>query len=150
MLYGSRRHLDLMSAAGLAVYNCDAAGERNEDWEPAGKTMMKVLAIRVIAAMTVVLFGVGSLCAQVEVHTEAGLVAGTNDADGKVVIFKGIPFAAPPVGELRWREPQPVARWEGVRKATEFGARCMQARIYEDMVFRDAGASEDCLDLHVW
>ena len=112
--------------------------------------MMKVLAIRVIAAMTVVLFGVGSLCAQVEVHTEAGLVAGTNDADGKVVIFKGIPFAAPPVGELRWREPQPVARWEGVRKATEFGARCMQARIYEDMVFRDAGPSEDCLYLNVW
>src|ERR1700681_3752001 len=112
--------------------------------------MMKVLAIRVIAAMTVVLFGVGSLHAQVEVRTGAGLVEGTNSADGKGVIFKGIPFAAPPVGELRWKEPQPVAQWEGVRKATEFGARCMQARIYEDMVFRDVGPSEDCLYLNVW
>ena len=112
--------------------------------------MMNMLAIRVIAAMAVVLFGVGSLGAQVQVRTEAGLVAGTNSADGKVVIFKGIPFAAPPVGELRWKEPQPVAPWKGLRKATEFGARCMQARIYEDMVFRDVGPSEDCLYLNVW
>src|SRR6202790_5450187 len=112
--------------------------------------MMNMPAIRAIAAMAVVLFGVGSLHAQVEVRTGAGLVEGTNSADGKVVIFKGIPFAAPPVGELRWKEPQPLAGWKGVRKATEFGARCMQPRIYEDMVFRDAGPSEDCLYLNVW
>jgi para-nitrobenzyl esterase len=115
-----------------------------------GKTMMNKLAIRVIAAVAVVLFGVGSLGAQVQVRTGAGLVAGTKSADGKVVIFKGIPFAAPPVGDLRWKEPQPVAPWKGVRKATEFGSRCMQARIFEDMVFRDAGPSEDCLYLNVW
>jgi para-nitrobenzyl esterase len=112
--------------------------------------MMSMLAIRVIAAVVVALLGVGSLRAQVQVRTEAGLVAGNNSADGKVVIFKGIPFAAPPVGELRWKEPQPVARWKGVRKTTEFGARCMQARIFEDMVFRDSGPSEDCLYLNVW
>jgi len=112
--------------------------------------MMNMLAIRVIAVVVVVLFGGGSLGAQVQVRTEAGLVAGTNSADGKVVIFKGIPFAAPPVGELRWKEPQPVVPWKGVRKATEFGARCMQMRIFEDMVFRDPGPSEDCLYLNVW
>ncbi|HXO61636.1 MAG TPA: carboxylesterase family protein, partial [Candidatus Acidoferrales bacterium] len=111
---------------------------------------MNMLAKRGIAAAAAVLFGVGSLGAQVQVPTEAGLVAGSKSADGKVVIFKGIPFAAPPVGELRWKEPQPVSAWKGVRKATEFGARCMQARIYEDMVFRDAGPSEDCLYLNVW
>jgi len=111
---------------------------------------MNMLAIRVIAAVVVVLFGVGSLGAQVQVRTEAGVVAGTNSADGKVVILKGIPFAAPPVGELRWKEPQPVEQWKGVREATKFGARCMQARIYEDMVFRDSGPSEDCLYLNVW
>ena len=112
--------------------------------------MMNMATMRVITAVAVVLSGVGSLGAQVQVRTEAGLVAGTKSTDGKVVIFKGIPFAAPPVGELRWKEPQPVSPWKGVRKATEFGARCMQARIYEDMVFRDAGPSEDCLYLNVW
>jgi para-nitrobenzyl esterase len=112
--------------------------------------MTDLRGIRVIATLGMALFGVASFGAQAQVRTEAGLVAGTSSADGKVVIFKGIPFAAPPVGELRWKEPQPVAPWKGVKKATEFGARCMQARIYEDMVFRDAGPSEDCLYLNVW
>jgi len=55
----------------------------------------------------------------------------------------------PPVGANRWREPQPVAPWTGVRQAKEFGPRCAQARIYDDMVFRDE-VSEDCLYLNVW
>ena len=112
--------------------------------------MMNMVAIRIITALVAALFGICSLGAQVQARTEAGVVAGTKSADGKVVIFKGVPFAAPPVGELRWKEPQPVASWKGVRKATEFGARCMQARIFEDMVFRDSGPSEDCLYLNVW
>ena len=115
-----------------------------------GKIMMNMATMRVITAVAVMLFGIGSLGAQVQVRTEAGLVAGSKSADGKVVIFKGIPFAEPPVGELRWKEPLPVSPWKGVKKATEFGARCMQARIFEDMVFRDAGPSEDCLYLNVW
>ncbi|MDP9338992.1 MAG: carboxylesterase family protein [Acidobacteriota bacterium] len=85
-----------------------------------------------------------------QVRTVSGLVEGAASADGKVEIFKGIAYAAPPVGALRWKEPLPVAAWEGVKKATEFGPRCMQGRIYGDMVFRDAGPSEDCLYLNVW
>jgi len=54
------------------------------------------------------------------------------------------------VGRLRWREPQQDAKWKGVRKTTEFGARCMQARVFPDMVFRDNGPSEDCLYLNLW
>jgi para-nitrobenzyl esterase len=75
-------------------------------------------------------------------------------ADG-VVSFKGIPFAAPPVGALRWRPPQPVARWTGVRQATEFGADCMQGR-FGPPPTASPGApaprmpSEDCLYLNVW
>jgi para-nitrobenzyl esterase len=84
------------------------------------------------------------------VATDAGQVEGTVSADSKVRIFKGIPFAAPPVSALRWKAPQPVAGWTGVRKATEFGPRCMQGRIFPDMVFRDKGPSEDCLYLNVW
>src|SRR5512140_3213944 len=58
------------------------------------------------------------------VRVESGELQGAVD-DG-VASFKGIPFAAPPVGELRWRPPQPVARWTGVRQAVDYGADCMQ------------------------
>jgi para-nitrobenzyl esterase len=85
-----------------------------------------------------------------QVRTEAGSVEGSTSTDGKVQTFKGIPYAAPPVGALRWKEPQPVLNWQGVRKATEFGARCMQGNVFADMVFRDAAPSEDCLYLNVW
>lgn len=85
-----------------------------------------------------------------QVKTKSGAVEGATSADGKIQAFKGIPFAAPPVGNLRWREPQPVASWDGVKKATEFGARCMQWNVFGDMAFRDNGPSEDCLYLNVW
>ncbi len=97
-----------------------------------------------------VLVSAGSIFAASPVRTANGLVEGTTSADSKVQIFKGIPFAAPPVGELRWKAPQPPANWDGVRKATAFGSRCMQGHIYADMVFRDNGPSEDCLYLNVW
>jgi para-nitrobenzyl esterase len=82
-----------------------------------------------------------------QVQTKAGVVEGVTDAD--VRTFLGIPYAAPPLGDLRWREPQPVVPWPGVRKATAFAPRCVQARIFDDMVFRDE-PSEDCLYLNVW
>ena len=83
------------------------------------------------------------------VRTKAGVVEGAAEPEGSVRAFRGIPFAAPPVGELRWREPQPAAPWPGVRKSVEFGPRCIQGRIFDDMVFRDE-PSEDCLYLNVW
>ena len=64
--------------------------------------------------------------------------------------FKGIPFAEPPVGDLRWKPPQPAKRWEGVRKADKFGPRAMQRAVFGDMNFRSDGMSEDCLYLNVW
>jgi para-nitrobenzyl esterase len=100
-------------------------------------------------AVTAMFLGTAAFAADV-VHTEAGNVEGAASADAKIRIFRGIPYAAPPVGELRWKAPQPVAGWTGVRKADEFGARCMQGRIYDDMIFRDKGPSEDCLYLNVW
>ena len=93
-------------------------------------------------------------CAQSRADTSVrianGKLAGASSRDAKIQAFKGIPYAAPPVGGLRWKEPQPVSNWSGVRSATAFGARCMQGRIYSDMVFRDSGPSEDCLYLNVW
>ena len=89
------------------------------------------------------------------VKTDAGLLSGTAGASPGVRVFKGIPFAAPPVGELRWRAPQPVARWTGVRKAEKFGAVCVQPKgvgrqnIAVDLPDSPA-ANEDCLYLNVW
>ena len=84
------------------------------------------------------------------VRTKSGIVEGVDNSTSKIRTFKGIPFAAPPVGNLRWAPPQTVSSWKGVRKATEFGARCMQGPIFSDMIFRDPGPSEDCLYLNVW
>jgi para-nitrobenzyl esterase len=65
--------------------------------------------------------------------------------------FKGIPFAQPPAGDLRWREPQPPKNWTGIRNADEFGPRCMQRTAPgADYWFRSNGMSEDCLYLNVW
>ncbi|MEO6720118.1 MAG: carboxylesterase family protein [Ferruginibacter sp.] len=83
------------------------------------------------------------------VTTANGVVEGTIEASG-VRSFKGLPFGAPPVGELRWKEPQPVQNWEGVRKADKFENGAMQPPIFGDMDFRFKGKSEDCLYLNVW
>jgi para-nitrobenzyl esterase len=84
------------------------------------------------------------------VKTEQGKVQGKTIHDGKVKAFLGLPYAAPPVGDLRWKAPQPAAKWKGKRDATNFGAHCAQNRVFEDMVFQDAGPSEDCLFLNVY
>jgi para-nitrobenzyl esterase len=83
------------------------------------------------------------------VKTVNGTVEGTLEVSG-VRAFKGIPFAPPPVGDLRWKPPQPPRSWEGVRKADKFGPRAMQRPIFGDMGFRSDGMSEDCLYLNVW
>ena len=74
---------------------------------------------------------------------------GTRTSAG-IRVFRGIPFAAPPVGDLRWKAPQPAKSWTGVRKAVDFGPSCMQRAIFGDMEFRASGMSEDCLYLNVW
>jgi para-nitrobenzyl esterase len=84
------------------------------------------------------------------VKVEGGLLSGVAGSDNSIRSYKGIPFAAPPVGELRWKAPQPVKRWEGVRSADHFGPRAMQLPVFGDMVFRSDGMSEDCLYLNVW
>ena len=91
-----------------------------------------------------------SLVAADTIRTDAGAVQGITTADGTIRVYKGIPYAAPPVGDLRWKPPQPVTSWSDTRPALEFAPRCAQGHIYDDMVFRDKGGSEDCLYLNVW
>src|SRR5580693_1609375 len=69
------------------------------------------------------------------VHVESGLISGVKSDSSEVVAFKGIPFAAPPVGELRWKAPQPLQPWEGVKKCDAFGPSPMQAKPSPFMVY---------------
>ena len=85
-----------------------------------------------------------------DVKTANGVLEGTVDSAAGVRAFKGIPYAQPPVGDLRWRAPQPAKDWSGVRRADAFGPRAMQLPLFSDMVFRSNGMSEDCLYLNVW
>jgi para-nitrobenzyl esterase len=92
--------------------------------------------------------------AQRAIRIDSGLVSGQVDSDG-VRSYLGIPFAAPPVGNLRWRPPQPVAAWKDVRAGDHFGASCMQdemgVRLPWSRGFMTQGPiSEDCLYLNVW
>jgi para-nitrobenzyl esterase len=98
---------------------------------------------------TAVILGLAmSGAAAAQVKTTGGLVQGATIAGTGIRVFRGIPFAAPPVGELRWQAPRPAVPWEGVRPATEFGARCTQGRMFSDISFTNL--SEDCLNLNVW
>jgi para-nitrobenzyl esterase len=81
------------------------------------------------------------------VKVEGGLVEGTIE-DG-ITIYRGIPFAAPPVGDLRWRPPQPLKKWEGVLKGNKFAPACPQANI-PMLGYINYGMSEDCLYLNIW
>jgi para-nitrobenzyl esterase len=105
-----------------------------------------------MAAASTVLFAADTSQAKdaPKVKTDKGKVEGYVSSDGQVRIFKGVPYAAPPVGPLRWKPPQAAAKWHGARAATSFGSRCMQPGVFDDMVFRDPGQSEDCLTLNIW
>jgi para-nitrobenzyl esterase len=103
------------------------------------------------------ILAVGSLAGAVSqpVKVDGGLVSGVPDRDPSIITFKGIPFAAPPVGDLRWRSPKQVVPWQGVRRADKFSASCIQNIVaerkpwtYEFMTHGDI--SEDCLYLNVW
>lgn len=86
--------------------------------------------------------------AQTQVKTAEGILEG-KDLSG-IKVFKGVPFAAPPVGNLRWKAPQPVKHWDGAREAKEYGPNPMQEPLFGDMNFGTKVNSEDCLYLNIW
>lgn len=101
--------------------------------------------------LSLLLFYVNIAVAQTnitKVKTVNGIVRGF--IEGDVVIFKGIPFAAPPVGEFRWRPPQPVKNWEGELDATKTCKDCAQAEWGSSTLKMSPNSSEDCLFLNIW
>ena len=108
----------------------------------------------IIAAALTIVSGLGAAVRE-PITSDAGLLSGTPGAAPGVRVFKGIPYAAPPVGELRWLPPQPAPRWAGIRKADTFGNACVQpkgvGRLNIAVDLPDSPTmSEDCLYLNVW
>ena len=115
------------------------------------------MANRIIKTAMLAVAGIAilSACTQqkaedvtLQVKTKYGVLEGFEENGVKK--FLGVPFAQAPVGELRWKAPQPVLPWEGVREAKAFGDDPMQPNIFGDMNFRGSGRSEDCLYLNIW
>jgi len=112
-------------------------------------------SLRALLCLFVLLASSQTLRARLDtVRTDGGSLSGVPRADG-VTAYLGIPFAAPPVGDLRWKPPQPAAPWEGVRKADTFATSCMQnqagSRLPWTEEFMTQGPiGEDCLFLNVW
>src|ERR1700759_2957160 len=107
-----------------------------------------------------ILIGLLTICssafAQMDtIKISAGFISGTT-SNNSIHIYKGIPFAAPPVGELRWKAPQPVANWQGVKKCDAFAASPLQNKPIPFMMYTapylipSSPISEDCLYLNVW
>lgn len=86
----------------------------------------------------------------VRVTIENGVIEGNYDTQSGIQKYFGIPFAKPPVGNLRWKAPQPAVNWKGVKQVKKFGPRPMQTIVFGDMKSRSDGVSEDCLYLNVW
>jgi len=107
---------------------------------PRMKLAAALVAIQITSCITLT-----SIAAPIKV--EGGLVEGT--VEGGITVYKGIPFAAPPTGNLRWRPPQPVQNWDGVLKADKYAPACPQIQYYIP-IFPKVETSEDCLYLNVW
>ncbi|MFD1467071.1 carboxylesterase/lipase family protein [Hymenobacter caeli] len=112
---------------------------------------MKLLIV--LALLSASLLPAGRAQAQTpattRVQTASGPIEGLTAASG-IREFRGVPYAAAPVGPRRWQAPQPVQKWTTARPATQFGPRAMQLPLFGDMNFRSNGVSEDCLYLNVW
>ena len=114
---------------------------------------MRTCSSIVLLAVAVLALTSAAMAAAGPVRVEQGLLAGAQGASPDIRVYRGVPYAAPPVGDLRWKAPQPVAAWKGVRQATEFSKACWQtpypaaAAIYQAPL---PPLSEDCLYLNIW
>jgi para-nitrobenzyl esterase len=120
------------------------------------KHMQAILCASVLRWAAVLALALGSCpgtadaldTAPTRIKLDTGQIQGA--VQGDVAYFKGIPFAAPPVGELRWRPPQAVHKWQGVRQALQYGPDCMQVPFPSDAAPLGVKPAEDCLYLNVW
>jgi len=104
----------------------------------------------ILTAAIAITFGSPSYGAAEPISIEGGQIADPAPDSSGIRIFKGIPYAAPPLDELRWRAPQPVQKWQGVRDIEEWGPRCVQSKRLGDLDPLNKRMGEDCLYLNIW
>ncbi len=107
------------------------------------------------AALTSLIPALATAQATETLHLQSGLLTGVTGSDSAVKVYKGVPYAAPPVGDRRWRPPEPVRSWDGVRQADSFAPGCVQHVAgsrppWTEEFMHQGGVSEDCLYLNVW
>lgn len=115
---------------------------------PAAMTKQIFFTLLMFATALSPAFSQPAITSSPTVTVEQGALEGLNDSG--IYIFKGVPFAQPPVGDLRWKEPLDPLTWEGTREAKSFAPGCMQLPVFSDMNFRSEKFSENCLYLNVW
>src|SRR5579871_3414896 len=120
-----------------------------------GSTLARVAAVSLTAAVLAAASVAAHAADPLTIKTADGKVHGKVINEGKVRAFQGIPYAAPPIGNLRWAPPAPAKPWSETFDATKYGHHCAQNHVFDDMVFQDAASpddkgSEDCLNLNVY
>lgn len=95
-------------------------------------------------------FNVSFCQTPVQVETQYGILEGFHDNSKDLDLFLGVPFAQPPVEDFRWKSPQPLKNWEGIKEAKKFSPSAVQTNVFGDMIYRGNGKSEDCLYLNIW
>jgi para-nitrobenzyl esterase len=113
------------------------------------KLLHLFLAVQLISITSSLKAQQNNSSTDLQVKVANGTLEGSRENSG-IRSFKGIPFAKAPVGDLRWKAPEPAENWSGLKKADKFGASPMQTNVFGDMRFRSPGISEDCLFLNVW
>ncbi len=140
---GPHTHDTGRHAYHLQVFALDTRLPTGADWE----TLKAAVRDHVLAAGDLVGYAARPGDALSPVRLDTGMVSGGSGRDPAITVFKGIPYAAPPVGALRWRPPAAPAAWAGIRPADRFGPACPQPG---DEMARGLSQSEDCLSLNVW
>ena len=143
----SRKAAGRFMACSAASVDAELRLDARSCWVLGSSPRMTIVLAALMLA-SIIAGPAAAAVAPVEAVTQAGAVRGV--LEGEVIAYRGIPFAAPPVGALRWRPPQPAARWSGVRDAAEYGHDCMQKPFESDAAPLGTAPSEDCLVLNVW
>jgi para-nitrobenzyl esterase len=112
--------------------------------------MKKIIIFTVVLAMHNIATAQPNNAFAVQTTIRNGIIEGNYDIKTGIQTYFGVPFAKPPVGNLRWKAPQPLENWKGVKETKKFGPRPMQTVVFGDMNSRSNGVSEDCLYLNVW